>query len=89
MAPPTTSTTRPKPRPTTRPPAQPIYILRGHHAQIHTVAFLRANTRLLTGDGDGWIVLWALATKRPTAVWKAHDNAVVAVALWGPNRLVT
>lgn len=87
------TTTAPSAPPTTRnaphPPAQPVYVLRGHQAQIHTVHFLRANTRLLTGDGDGWIVIWALDTKRPTAVWHAHDNAIVGVAPWGPARIIT
>lgn len=71
------------------PPAQPVYILRGHQAQIHAVRFVRSNSRLITGDADGWIVVWVLGTKRPTAVWKAHDNAILGVAPWGQNRIIT
>jgi len=65
------------------PPAQPDYVLRGHTAQIHCVHFLRQNLRLLTGDADGWVVLWNFAVKRPVAVWKAHGGSVLGVGSWG------
>ena len=71
------------------PPAQPQYILRGHSSQIHAVVFLRKNTRLLTGDADGWTVLWNLATKRPVAVWRAHDGPILGLSEWTPNRIIT
>lgn len=67
------------------PPAQPAYVLRGHTAQIHCVHFLRQNLRLLTGDADGWVVLWNLAIKRPVAVWKAHEGSVLGLGSWGVN----
>lgn len=70
------------------PPAQPAYILRGHAAQIHSTTFIRSNSRLVTGDADGWIVLWSLATKRATAVWRAHEAAILGVCEWG-ERLIT
>lgn len=72
-----------------RPPAQPVYVLRGHQAQIHTVQFIRANPLLATGDADGWLVLWALDTKRAAAVWKAHENAIVGIAAWDQDRVIT
>lgn len=65
------------------PPAQPDYVLRGHTAQIHCVHFLRQNLRLLTGDADGWVVLWNFAVKRPVAVWRAHGGSVLGVGHWG------
>jgi ASTRA-associated protein 1 len=71
------------------PPAQPSYILRGHASQIHSVQFLRHNSRLLTGDADGWLVFWKLDTKRPLAVWKAHDGAILGTAEWGSDRIIT
>ncbi len=76
-------------------PLQPLYILRGHLAQIHALAFIAANSRLITADADGWVVLWNVATRRPLAVWKAHENAVLAVAEWnesgggGGRRIIT
>lgn len=61
------------------PPALPTYILRGHTAQIHSVHFLRSNTRILTGDADGWVVLWDIATKRAVGVWKAHKTTILGL----------
>ena len=71
------------------PPAQPAFILRGHSAHIHALHFTHGNTRLLTGDAEGWIVSWNLAIKRPVAVWKAHDNAILAVGSWSSDRIIT
>lgn len=72
-----------------RPPAQPAYVLRGHQAQIHAVRFVRHNSRLLTGDADGWVVLWNIATKRAAAVWRAHDGAILGFGVWGEDNIIT
>lgn len=69
------------------PPAQPAYVLRGHAFQIHALHFYKGN--LLTGDADGWLVSWSLAYKRPAAVWKAHENAILGLATWGDDRIIT
>lgn len=71
------------------PPPQPVYILRGHASPIHSVQFFRQNTRLLSADADGWVVIWDVTTKRPLAVWKAHDSALLGTAPWGEHRIVT
>lgn len=73
----------------TLPPPQPAYVLRGHNAQIHSVCFLRHNTRLLTGDAQGWLILWNLVTKRPVAVWRAHEAAVLSLSSWGEDKIIT
>ncbi|KAF2767587.1 WD40 repeat-like protein [Teratosphaeria nubilosa] len=73
----------------TLPPAQPTYILRGHSAQIHSVCFLRDNLRLLSGDADGWVVLWSVSIKRPIAVWQAHKGTVLGLKAWGDERIIT
>ena len=70
-------------------PAQPVYILRGHVAQIHALEFNSDNSRLLTGDADGWVVSWSLIYKRPVAAWKAHVNAVLGLAWWGKDRIIS
>lgn len=62
-----------------RPPAAPAYIFRGHISPIHSLRFYRNNLRLISGDADGWIVIWNIVTKRPVAVWKAHEGAILAV----------
>jgi ASTRA-associated protein 1 len=70
-------------------PAVPTYILRGHNAPIHTVHFLSANAFLASGDSQGWLVIWSLASKRPVGVWKAHDSCVTNIKSWGQDRLLT
>jgi len=74
---------------TTKPPAQPVYVLRGHGAAIHTLLFFRSNTRLLTGDAEGWIVIWSVAIRRPTAVWRAHKASILGAQVWGDDKLIT
>ena len=61
------------------PPATPRYILRGHSSAIQALHFFAANTRLISADADGWIVIWDVTTKRARAVWKAHEGAVLEV----------
>ncbi|KAL5338615.1 WD40-repeat-containing domain protein [Aspergillus crustosus] len=63
----------------THPAATPTYILRGHVAAIHALQVFNNNLRLASGDADGWIVIWDLIFKRPVAVWKAHEGAVLEV----------
>ncbi|KAF2630946.1 WD40 repeat-like protein [Macroventuria anomochaeta] len=64
----------------THPPAHPSYILRGHASQIHSVQFVRQNTRLITGDADGWVIYWRLETKRALAM-RASDESTLSTAL--------
>jgi WD40 repeat protein len=63
----------------TLPPATPTYILRGHATPIHALQIFNKKLRLVSGDADGWIVVWDLIFKRPVAVWKAHEGAVLEV----------
>ena len=71
------------------PTAQPRSILRGHKAQVHATAFVRADERLASGDADGYVVLWDLTIVRPRAVWQAHTNAILGIAAWGTDKLIT
>ncbi|KAG8161025.1 hypothetical protein KVR01_009289 [Diaporthe batatas] len=70
-------------------PPQPRAILRGHKAQVHAQAFIRSNQRLLTGDADGFVVAWDLATMRPRAVWQAHMGAILGIAGWASDKIIT
>ncbi|KKF95636.1 ASTRA-associated protein 1 [Ceratocystis platani] len=69
-------------------PPTPRAILRGHKSQVHAATFIRHNSRLATGDADGFVVLWDLLTMRPAAVWQAHQKPVLAIQSWG-NRIIT
>lgn len=73
----------------TLPPAQPVYVLRGHAAAIHTILFFRGNTRILTGDAEGWIVIWSVAIKRPVAVWRAHEATILGAQMWEEDKIIT
>ncbi|PVI02526.1 WD40 repeat-like protein [Periconia macrospinosa] len=73
----------------TRGPAQPSFVFRGHTAQIHSARIVSRNTCLVTGDADGWVVIWRLETKRALAVWKAHDGAILETAMWGNDKFIT
>jgi ASTRA-associated protein 1 len=33
-------------------------------------------------DADGWIVIWNLTSRRPSAVWKGHDAGVLSMRQW-------
>ncbi|KAH8425473.1 WD40 repeat domain-containing protein [Aspergillus melleus] len=65
------------------PPLTPTYILRGHASAIHSLHIFQSNLRLISADADGWIVVWDLVSKRPVAVWKGHEGAILQVrAFW-------
>jgi len=70
-------------------PIQPAYILRGHKAQIHALHFLHNNSRLLSGDATGHVVLWDTSTKRAKAVWKAHDGGVLGFGIWDDDKVIS
>ncbi|KUI54593.1 ASTRA-associated protein 1 [Cytospora mali] len=70
-------------------PPQPKAILRGHKAQVHAATFIRSNERLLTGDADGYVIVWDLTIMRATAVWNAHENAILGISEWAPGRVIT
>ncbi|KAK3361090.1 WD40-repeat-containing domain protein [Lasiosphaeria ovina] len=70
-------------------PAQPKSILRGHKAQVHAAAFVRANERLLTADAEGFVVVWDLTIMRPRAVWQAHAGGILGVVGWGVDSVIT
>ncbi|KAI1491266.1 WD40-repeat-containing domain protein [Biscogniauxia mediterranea] len=70
-------------------PAQPKSVLRGHRAQVHVTEFVRQNRRLASGDADGFIALWDLTIMRPRAVWRAHTSAILGIAGWGDDRIIT
>ncbi|OAG44828.1 hypothetical protein AYO21_00790 [Fonsecaea monophora] len=70
-------------------PVVPAYILRGHEAAIHALHFYASNALLASGDSDGWMVIWSLSSKRPVAVFKAHDGGILQIKHWTTNRLIS
>jgi ASTRA-associated protein 1 len=70
-------------------PAVPAFILRGHLAPVHCLMFFGANAYLASGDSEGWIVIWSLASKRPIAVWRAHIKGVTGIRYSNRHGLLT
>ncbi|EFR00221.1 hypothetical protein MGYG_03224 [Nannizzia gypsea CBS 118893] len=62
------------------PPATPIYVLRGHTSPIHSLNFYGSNSRLISGDADGWVVVWDMTSKRAVASWKAHEGSILGIS---------
>ncbi|OAA46134.1 WD40/YVTN repeat-like-containing domain protein [Metarhizium rileyi] len=71
------------------PVPSPKFVLRGHKAAVHVATFIRRNERLVTGDSEGFVVLWDLTIMRPRAVWRAHANAILGIRGWGEDKLIT
>jgi ASTRA-associated protein 1 len=69
-------------------PAVPAYILRGHDAAVHSLHFYAGNSVLASGDSEGWMVVWGLASKRPVAVWRAHEGGLLQIKSWTDDKLV-
>ncbi|KAI2640883.1 WD40 repeat-like protein [Hypomontagnella submonticulosa] len=70
-------------------PAQPKSVLRGHRTQVHVTTFVRGNQRLASGDADGFVILWDLTIMRPRAVWRPHTSAILGIADWGDDKIIT
>jgi len=67
----------------------PRSVLRGHKAQVHVAVFIRGNKRLVTGDAEGFIIVWDLTILRPRGVWQAHQKAILGIREWGADRIIT
>ncbi|KAB8342841.1 hypothetical protein FH972_022439 [Carpinus fangiana] len=73
----------------TLPPALPTYILRGHACPVHALTFFHQNSRLASGDADGYIVVWSVSIKRPVVVWQAHAASILGIQSWGDGKLIS
>ncbi|SCV73326.1 BQ2448_7252 [Microbotryum intermedium] len=60
-------------------PPSPVYILRGHTAQISCVKFSHDGTALYSGDVEGWVIVWELSSFRPQLVWKPHVAGILTI----------
>ncbi|PKY37703.1 WD40 repeat-like protein [Rhizophagus irregularis] len=58
-------------------PPTPIYIFRGHEDQINHLEFYQNNTKLISGDAEGNIIIWDMKIKRPILKFKAHNKGIL------------
>ncbi|EMR11245.1 hypothetical protein PNEG_00276 [Pneumocystis murina B123] len=68
---------------------RPVYIFRGHEAQISYVYFFKKNENLATCDADGWVIIWNIFTFRSTIVWKAHLESILTCYDWTDTYFIT
>lgn len=60
-------------------------ILRAHKSTIRSLGFTSNGQYLVSGDDEGFCGFWSLETRRPLAIWKAHDNAMLTSEFWLHN----
>ncbi|GBC04492.1 hypothetical protein RclHR1_00570048 [Rhizophagus clarus] len=58
-------------------PPTPIYIFREHEDQINHLEFYQNNTKLISGDAEGNIIIWDMKIKRPALKFKAHNKGIL------------
>ncbi|KAL7748906.1 Astra associated protein 1 Asa1 [Sorochytrium milnesiophthora] len=62
-------------------PPPPIYVFREHTAPITSVSFSDDARLMISGDGDGQVIIWDMRSRRPYCKWSAHEQDVL-VALF-------
>lgn len=60
-------------------------ILRAHKSTVRSLGFTPNGQYLVSGDDEGFCCFWSLETRRPLAIWKAHDNAMLTTEFWLHN----
>jgi WD40 repeat protein len=64
-------------------------VLRTHAYSVTSVDF-NGGCELVSGDEGGWVFVWSLVTRRPTAVFRAHEKAVIKVQWFNSgDRVIT
>lgn len=48
----------------------------------------RTHKKPNNSDGDGWIVIWQMRTRRPILKWKAHKDNCLKVTTLKNNTLI-
>uniref|UniRef100_A0A060TBH1 ASTRA-associated protein 1 n=1 Tax=Blastobotrys adeninivorans TaxID=409370 RepID=A0A060TBH1_BLAAD len=57
-------------------------ILRAHPFATSCVEFAPNGLTLVSGDEGGWVFWWDLLSRRPLAIFRPHEKALVTVRLW-------
>ncbi|KAJ3145835.1 Guanine nucleotide binding protein (G protein), beta polypeptide 1-like [Geranomyces variabilis] len=72
-----------------RPPPDPLYVLRAHGADVTAVCFLHNDLYLASGDVEGKVIIWSMTTRRPVQKWQAHTSGILAVHQIPGDRLLS
>ncbi|KIJ51473.1 hypothetical protein M422DRAFT_74312 [Sphaerobolus stellatus SS14] len=71
------------------PPPIPSHILRGHGAQVNSLAFSPDNERLYSGDASGHVIITLTRSLRPLASWQAHADGILGIEEWNDEFFIT
>ncbi|KAK9479021.1 WD40 repeat-like protein [Lipomyces japonicus] len=63
--------------------------LRAHNSPITSVAFHADNTRLVSGDEEGWVIQWSIITRRPMSIFRPHRGVILALHWLKDDLLLT
>lgn len=55
------------------------FSLRAHKAALTCIAC--HENHVVSSDRDGWIIVWNLSSRRPMALWRAHDGHILTLKL--------
>lgn len=42
----------------------------------------------MSGDADGFVILWDIVSKRARVVWRAHQKSILALGAWGDDKVL-
>ncbi|KAI8057446.1 WD40-repeat-containing domain protein [Thamnidium elegans] len=70
-------------------PPPPTYIFREHKSSVNSVHLFDNDQYLASSDGDGWVIIWSMRTKRPLLKWKAHKDNCLKVTTVKNNQLIS
>ncbi|KAM9893874.1 hypothetical protein OXX79_009074 [Metschnikowia pulcherrima] len=55
----------------------PKFSLRAHKAALTCIAHHLGT--IVSSDRDGWIIIWNITSRRPMALWKAHEGHILTL----------
>lgn len=71
------------------PPPPPTYILREHRGPVNFIHLFNDDQCLASCDGEGWVVIWRMRTRRPIVKWKAHKESCLKVTTVNNDTLIS
>ncbi|KAI9351872.1 WD40-repeat-containing domain protein [Pilaira anomala] len=70
-------------------PPPPTYIFREHTSSVNSVHLFDNDQYIASCDGEGWIIIWSMRTKRPLLKWKGHKESCLKVTTIENNQVIS
>lgn len=67
---------------------QQEFTLKGHGVLV-TASCVFSEDTLVSGDENGWIIQWNMFTRRPTGVWRGHQERIISIIAIDAGHLLT